>query len=179
MKPLGGIPVTISLQGRTHGDGIHIFPRVSGALILWKAAKKLGILPPQYPQPERVPQMRQHPEVNSTETFSSQNITIEQLAKEFSSVFSGQITAMEGELFKISLMEDAELFCIKAPCSIPFAYREKLRQELDSLQEQDIITPVTEPTKWCAPIVVTPKKGTDDIRQCVDLSKLNKFVCRK
>ena len=30
-----------------------------------------------------------------------------------------------------------------------------------------------------APIVVTPKQGTDHIRVCVDLSRLNHYVCRE
>lgn len=34
----------------------------------------------------------------------------------------------------------------------------------------------TAPTEWCAPIVVTPKKNSDRIHMCVDLSKLNKFI---
>ena len=83
---------------------------------------------------------------------------------------------MEGELFKI---DNAEPFCVKAPHSIPFAYCEKLREELDSLLQQGIIAPVMEATEWCAPTVVTPKKGTNDIRLCVDLSKLNRYVRRK
>ncbi len=33
--------------------------------------------------------------------------------------------------------------------------------------------------EWCAPIVVAPKKDSDRIRMCVDLSKLNKFVRRE
>ena len=86
---------------------------------------------------------------------------------------------MEGELFKIALMENAQPFSVKAPRAVPFAYREKLRQELDSLQQQDIIAPVAQPTEWCALIMVAPKKGTDDIRLCVDLSKLNRYVCRE
>ena len=48
MKPLGKIPVTISLQGTTCRDDMHIFPGVPVTLISWKAAKELGILPPQY-----------------------------------------------------------------------------------------------------------------------------------
>ena len=68
---------------------------------------------------------------------------------------------------------------MKAPRSIPFAYREKLKKELDLLQQQGIITPVTEATEWCAPIVVTPKKDTDSIRICVDLSRLNHYVRRE
>ena len=41
---------------------------------------------------------------------------------------------------------------------------------------QNIIAPVTEPTEWCAPIVVTPKKKSDRICMCVDLSSLKKYV---
>lgn len=86
---------------------------------------------------------------------------------------------MEGEKFHISLTENAKPFCVHAPRVIPFAYRDKLQAELELLLQQGIIAPVTEPTEWCAPIVVTPKKGTDNIRMCVDLSHLNKYVRRE
>ena len=77
------------------------------------------------------------------------------------------------------LTSDAKSFCVSTPRTIPFAYRDKLKQEIDLLVDQGIITPITEPTEWCAPIVVAPKKGTDRIRMCVDLSKLNKYVSRE
>ena len=83
------------------------------------------------------------------------------------------------EQFHISLTENAIPFCVKTPRSIPFAYRDKLKVELNLLQDQGIIAPVTEVTEWCAPIVVTPKKGTDRIRMCVDLSRLNRYVRRE
>ena len=86
MKTLVKIPVAISLQGRNYKDDIHIFPGVSGALIIWKATRELGILPSQYPHPERDPQVKQHWGVNSTEAYGSHNITIEKLTKEFPSV---------------------------------------------------------------------------------------------
>ena len=54
-----------------------------------------------------------------------------------------------------------------------------MKEEIDLLIEQGIIAPVTEPTEWCSPIVVTPKKNSDSIRMCVDLSKLNRFVRRE
>jgi len=54
-----------------------------------------------------------------------------------------------------------------------------LEEELHLLQQQGIITPVTEATQWCASIAVTPKKGTECARMCVDLSKLNKFAVRE
>ena len=150
MKPVGKIPVTISLQGWTCRDDMHIFPGVSGAFISWKAAKELGILPPHYPYPEGLPQVKQYPEVKSTKVMDNCNGKGEGLVKKFPSVFSGQISAMEGEHFKISLMENAQPFSVKTPRAVPFAYREKLRQELDSLQQQDIIAPVAQPTEWCA-----------------------------
>ena len=140
---------------------------------------KNWVYSPQYPYPETILQADQYPKVKSTKATGNCNNTGEQLSGEFPSVFNGQISAMEGELFTISLMDDAQPFSVKAPRSIPFAYREKLHQELDSLQQQDIIALVTQPTEWCVPIVVTPKKGTDDIRLCVDLSKLNRYVRRE
>ena len=84
---------------------------------------------------------------------------------------------MEGEQFHIALTDDAKLFCILTPRAIPYTYREKLRAELQSLEEDHgVITPISYPTEWCAPIVVTPKKGTEYIRMCVDLSYLNRFI---
>ena len=34
-----------------------------------------------------------------------------------------------------------------------------------------------EPTDWCHPMVIVPKTN-DDVRICVDLTKLNKYVDR-
>ena len=86
---------------------------------------------------------------------------------------------MDGEQFHIALTEEAKPFCIKTPRAIPFAYRDKLKAELETLQDQGIITPVTYPTEWCAPIIVTPKKESESIRMCVDLSPLNRYVKRE
>jgi len=98
---------------------------------------------------------------------------------EFPAVFNGQVRVMEGEQFHITLAEDAVPFCVKTPQTVPFVYRNKLKAEMDLLQQQGIMEPVTEATQLCVPIVVTPKEGTDKIRMCVDLSKLNCFVLRE
>ena len=81
---------------------------------------------------------------------------------------------MDGEKFHITLTEGAKPFCIKTPRTVLFAYRDKLKAELQILETQAIITPVTYPTEWCTPFVVTPNKDSDNIRMCVDLSHLNK-----
>ena len=44
--------------------------------------------------------------------------------------------------------------------------------------ETGVISPMDQPTDWCAPMVVTPKSN-GKVRVCVDLSKLNEFVKRE
>ncbi len=173
MIPIGKLPITLSLGTHAYTDDFHIYPKVTGTLLSWKAAKGLTILPEHYPNP--TPAITPHLAVA---TANQPALTFD-IRREFPSVFDGRIKTMNGENFHITLREDAQPFCVNTPRAIPFAFRDKLKAELDLLQEQGIITPVTEPTEWCAPIVVTPKKGTDQIRMCVDLSRLNRFVKRE
>ena len=88
---------------------------------------------------------------------------------------------MPGEIFKITLDENSDIqpFCTRAARPLAFAYRDKLETKLSSMVEGGVIAPVTEPSDWCAPIVVNGKKDSDDIRMCVDLSKLNQYVKRE
>ena len=142
-------------------------------LLSWKAAKGLHILPECYPNPTLVQALSLPPFVNHTPTS-------EEIMHEFPTVFDSQIKNMEGEKFHICLADNAEPFCINTPRAVPFAYWDKLKAELDLLQSQGVISSVTEPTEWCASIVITPKKDSEDIRMCVNLSRLNKYVrCKR
>jgi len=175
MTPLGKVPIAISLGQARYGDDLHIYLGIAGALLSWKVARDLGIWPPHYPQP--IPQTNQsYSQVCTAEVNHS---TTQDLVDQYPTVFDGQIRVMEGESFHITLLDNAVPFCVKSSHSIPFTHRDKLKAELDLLQEQGIIAPVTEVTEWCAPIMVTPKKGTDHIRMCVDLSLLNCYVQRE
>ncbi len=171
MIPIGKLPVQIKVGSSSHKEELHIYPNVKGVLVTWRISMALRILPPCYPQPITI-QAVSRPE-------TSQNVTSEDLVKEFPAVFSDEVRPMEGENFHIAVTDDAKPFCVKTPRTIPYAYREKLKAELQSLEEQGIIAPVTYPTAWCAPIVVAPKKGSEDIRMCVDLSHLNRYVKRE
>lgn len=53
-----------------------------------------------------------------------------------------------------------------------------MRVELQCLQSLGIISPVTEPTDWCAPMVVVQKRS-GQVRICVDLTRLNLAVKRE
>jgi len=101
------------------------------------------------------------------------------MMQEFRRMFDGNIKTIEGEQFHINLTDNAKPFRVSTPRTIPFAYHEKLKAELELLEKQNIITPVTKVTEWCAPIVVTPKKNSDSIQMCVDLSHLNRYVKRE
>ena len=63
------------------------------------------------------------------------------------SIFDGQIRSMQGKEFHISLLDNVKPFCVNTPRAIPFAYRNKLKAELDLLEEQQIIAPITTATK--------------------------------
>ena len=185
MRPMGKLPVSLKLGSKEFTDELHIYPDVCGVLISWKACKNLGILPDCYPHPLVATtavstKALGSPPVNTVPVNTSTPLlTKDSVVNEFPTVFDGIIRAMDGEQFHIHLSSNAKPFCVTSPRSIPFAYRDKLAAELDLLQQQHIIAPVTEPTDWCAPIVVTPKKNSDSIRMCVDLSHLNRFVKRE
>lgn len=54
----------------------------------------------------------------------------------------------------------------------------KVKQELDRMLTEGVISPVTEPTAWCSRLVVVPK-ANGSVRLCVDLTNLNKAVHRE
>ena len=70
----------------------------------------------------------------------------------------------------ISLTEDAHALSVWAHHTPSLSqYHDKLKQEIGLLVNQRVISPLTEPTDWCSPIVVALEKGTERIR----------FVCRE
>jgi len=185
MYAIGKMRVYFQLAGEEYEEDVYIFPHLSGVIISWRAAKALKILSTHYPLPPPQPALVEpsqpalvEPSVRVTRASDSLP-TLDDLQQAYPTVFDGRIRTMEGEEFHITLTADAKPFCVTTPRSIPFAYRDKLKAELEVLQAQQIITPVTEATEWCAPIVVTPKKNSDKIRMCVDLSHLNRFVVRE
>ena len=80
--------------------------------------------------------------------------------------------------YTITLKEDAKPFAISVPRKVPLPLYQKTKDELDRMLETGVISPVDQPTDWCAPMVVTPKSN-GKVRVCVDLSKLNEFVKRE
>jgi len=143
----------------------------------WKTCKKLGILPDCYPNPIIINISASSVlNTNVTPAVAILSFNKHSAVQEFPTIFDGNINRIEGEEFHIYFTDDARPFRVSTPRSIPYAYHYKLKTELDVLQSQDIITPVT---GWCAPIVVAPKNNSNRIHVCVDLPHLNRCVKRE
>ena len=108
--------------------------------------------------------------VQSEETISSN------LLKEYADLFRG-IGKMKG--VKVDLHVDPAITPVaQAHRRIPFSVRPKLEAELEKLDADDIIERIEKPTSWVSPVVITPKRSSNEIRLNVDMREANKAVPR-
>ena len=103
-------------------------------------------------------------------------IQLHDIMQEFPKLFTG-LGKLEGE-YSIKLNDDTEPFALNAPRRVPVPLMAAVKEELERMQELGVIEKVTDPTDWCAGMVVVPKKNKK-VRICVDLTKLNKSVKRE
>ncbi|XP_060769073.1 uncharacterized protein K02A2.6-like [Neoarius graeffei] len=97
------------------------------------------------------------------------------LLKEYASVFQG-IGEFPGDC---NLHVDPHATpVVYPPRRVPIALRERLKQELDKMEESNVICKVTEPTEWVNALVVVGKPQTGKLRVCLDPRALNKAIQR-
>ena len=73
--------------------------------------------------------------------------------EEFSDLFKGIGTL--GEPYEVQLSADVKPHALYAPRRVPIP---QVKEELDQMERNKIISKVEEPTAWCAGMVVIPKK---------------------
>ena len=78
--------------------------------------------------------------------------------KQFPSLFEG--LGNLGEPFEIHLKEGVVPHCIYTPRKVPLPLREKVKQELDKMESMGVIEKSSDPTPWCAGMVVVPKRDS-------------------
>ena len=104
------------------------------------------------------------------------------IASKYPEVFCGRVTMMKGKPATIELSNDATPTSTGYYRTIADAYLAPLKKELDTQVAAGILEKMGEKPDaakyWLHPIVVVPKKGTTDVRLCVDFRKLNKFCLR-
>jgi hypothetical protein len=99
-----------------------------------------------------------------------------QIEREFPDLFNG-LGKMRGS-YTIQLQEGVKPHAVSTPRRVPIPLMGAVKVELQRMEEAGVITQITEPTEWCAGMVVVPKKN-NKIRICVDLTKLNESVKRE
>ncbi|RXN13855.1 Retrovirus-related Pol poly from transposon [Labeo rohita] len=108
-------------------------------------------------------------------SVSSPERDAESIVDEFADVFTG-IGLFPGEC-NIHLDPSATPV-VHPPRRVPFALRDRLREELDSMEDQGIIKKVTEPTDWVNALCVVEKPKTGKLRVCLDPRDLNNAIKR-
>ena len=98
------------------------------------------------------------------------------VVSKFPELFTG-LGKLQGE-YDIKLSDNVTPFALTTPRRIPLPLMAQVKDELDKMERENIITRVEGPTDWCAGIVVVPKPN-NKVRICVDLTQLNKCVKRE
>lgn len=80
--------------------------------------------------------------------------------------------------YQIKLNPDVKSVCLYTARKIPHQLLPKVKNEIDSMLRQGVISPVTVPTGWCSGVVPDPKPN-GRVRICADLTSLNKAVQRE
>ena len=103
---------------------------------------------------------KQDPSVLQTESTSPVT-SVDSLIAEYDDLFHG-IGRLKGVQVKLHIDDQIQPVAQKHR-RVPFHLREKLDTELERLEKAGIIEKVETATDWVSPIVITPKKGTDEI----------------
>ena len=89
-----------------------------------------------------------------------------------------ELSSVKCNPVKITLTEGAVPYHVNVARRVPVPLQDRVQKELDRMEKQGVIERITEPTDWCAPMVVVAKKN-NDVRICVDLKGLNKYIKRE
>ena len=99
----------------------------------------------------------------------------ESIATEFADRFEGL-----GKLSKVQVqihLNPDVTPVIQPHRRIPFHLHQKVKDELQHLEDMDVIARVTQPTSWLSPLVAAPKpNNADAVRLGVDMRSVNKAV---
>ena len=98
------------------------------------------------------------------------------VVKKFPKLFTG-LGKMDTP-YHIELEKDAKRYALHTARRIALPLLPKVKKELERLESLGVVSKVEVPTDWCAPIVVVPK-AKEQVRLCVDLTRLNDSVKRE
>ena len=103
------------------------------------------------------------------------DVKVESLIDSYKDVFQG-LGCLDGE-YHMTIDESVPPV-IHPPRRVPIALRDKLREELDRMERDNIICRVEEPTRWVNPMCIVTKKS-GQLRLCLDPKDLNRAIQRE
>ena len=116
------------------------------------------------------------PAIKDLEIITGINAVEVNVPDQYPALFNG-LGTFKGE-YVINLKSNAQPFSLFTPRNVPIPLREKVKQELLRMEHLGVISRVTEPTPWCAAMVVVPKPS-GSVRICIDFRPLNESVMRE
>ena len=154
---MGSFIATISYRQRKIEEKLYVIKNQPSSLLSRAACVNLGL-------------------IQRSDTHVDEVIQTPNFRAEFPQLFTG-LGKVKTECH-ITLRDNVEPFCLYTPRRIAHPLLPKVKEEIDNMLKQGVISPVTCPTQWCSGMVPVPKSN-GRIRICVDLTHLNKAVQRE
>ena len=151
-KPLdvrGELHTTLSYRGRQCSQPVFIVKHLQHNLLGLQAIQALNILA----------------QVQAVST---------PIPEQYPALFTG-LGTFKGSSYEIKLKPNAKPCALFTPRNVLLPLWKKVREELTRMESLGVISRVEEPTKWCAGMVVVPKKS-GSVRICFDFRPLNDNV---
>jgi hypothetical protein len=101
---------------------------------------------------------------------------VDTVQEQYSELFSG-LGKTDWE-YTIKLKPGYVPFALSTPRRVPLLLMEKVKKELQRMENMGVISRVDKSTNWCSGMVVVPKSD-GSVRICVDLTKVNESVLRE
>ena len=102
--------------------------------------------------------------------------TADEIVAAYPEVFQRELGALPGTVHLE--VEQGATPVVAPPRRVPTSLKEKLRKELDRLQQLEVIAPIDEPTPWVSSLAVAVKKS-GALRICIDPRPLNTALKRE
>ena len=154
--------------------------RSSGCLLGSSSAVNLGILHivncVKFKQCKFTGEKSTHASSRFSNCASGGQERLQKLIKDNDDLFHG-IGKLKGVKVKLHVDQDVKPVAQKHR-RVPFHLRDKVEAEVTRLEEAGIIEKVDSATDWISPIVISPKKDSNEVRICVDMVEANRAIKR-
>lgn len=155
---VGKIKLRCSHKDKTVSTWFHVVDSPSVPLLSLSTSTDLGLI-----------------QLTCTVDCPSQELNKESVLSDYKDLFEG-IGVIPGTC-KLHLKPDA-IPVVNPPRRVPEALRNRLHEELDRMENNDIIAKVNTPTDWVNSLVVVEKPNTGQLRICLDPKALNDAIRR-